>query len=150
MERTVMGGKALNAEFRRRLYQGASVSMAVIFGIVGLLFLLIPENVLHFFNRISPGLGFIESPAGGTGFYLILAVGYMYLVTLLACMMVRHPENPFFPILLINGKAASSVLSFALFFLHHPFLIYVANGIVDGSIAVGVYFLFRKTREKAG
>lgn len=145
----VMSEKALHAEFWHRLYKRTSLSLAIIFGIVGLVFLLIPGNVMHFFNTISPCLGFIESPVQGTGFYLILAVGYMYLVTLLACLMVRHPENPFLPILLINGKSASSVLSFGLFFLHGPFLIYVTNGIVDGIIALCVFILFRKTRMKA-
>ena len=144
-----MSGKPLPEEFWRRLYKRSSLVLAVIFGIVGLLFLLIPADVLRFFNKISPGLGFIESPAHGTGFYLVLAVGYMYLVTLLACLMARHPENPYFPILLINGKSASSVLSFALFFLHGPFLIYLANGIIDGLIALCVFVLFRKTRKRA-
>ena len=143
-----MSEKTFSDVFWNRLYKSTSLYLAVIFGIVGLLFLLIPENVLYFFNRISPSLGFIESPTQGMGFYLILAVGYMYLVTLLACLMARHPGNPYFPILLINGKSASSVLSFGLFFLHGPFLIYLTNGIIDGLIALCVFILFRKTRNR--
>jgi len=143
-----MSEKAMQSDIRRPLYKGTSLSLAVVFGIVGMVFLLIPGDVLSFFNRISPGLGFTESPVQGTGFYLVLAVGYMYLVTLLACLMARHPDNPIFPILLINAKSASSVLSFALFLLHGPFLIYLANGLIDGSIALCVFILFRKIRNR--
>jgi hypothetical protein len=150
MEETGMRDKALTSNFRLRLYIRTSLALAVIFGVVGLLFLLIPQRVIDFFNRISPGLGFIETQDTGTGPYLVLAVGYMVLVTLLACLMARHPENPYFPALLITGKASSSLLSFAMFLLLGPYLIYLANGIVDGTIALSVYVLFRKTRMKAG
>ncbi|MBN2010646.1 hypothetical protein JW960_14970 [candidate division KSB1 bacterium] len=118
----------------------------IIFGIVGLIFLLIPDQVLTFFNRLSAPLGFMEAPLTGFGFYLILAVGYMYLVTILAYMMFKNPGNTDFPLLLIHGKSASSLLSFALFIVHGQFLIYVTNGIVDGLIALGVFLLFRKVR----
>ena len=145
-----MEERALIPDSRLRLYRRTSLALAAVFGTVGLLFLLIPQRVIDFFNRISPGLGFLESPDCGTGFYIVLAVGYMVLVTWLAFLMARHPENPHFPMLLIGGKASSSVLSFAMFAVQGPYLVYLANGIVDGTIALGVYLLFRKTRVKAG
>jgi hypothetical protein len=150
MEEAGVKDKALTSNFWLRLYSRTSLSLAVIFGIVGMLFLLIPQRVIDFFNRLSPGLGFIESPDCGTGFFLVLAVGYMVLVTLLACLMARHPGNPHFPLLLITGKASSSVLSFVMFAIQGPYLVYLVNGIVDGTIALCVYVLFRKTRAKAG
>jgi len=142
--------KASAADFWLGMYRRTNVVMAGIFGIVGLLFLLIPQRVIDFFNRISPGLGFAETQDSGTGFYLILAVGYMVLVTLLAWLAARHPEDRHFPMLLITGKAASSVLSFAAFMMYGPYLIYLANGIVDGTISLCVLFLFRKSRDRDG
>jgi hypothetical protein len=132
------------------LYRRVSICLSVIFGAVGLIFLTIPDRTLSFFNRLSPPLGFTEAPVHGMGFFLILAVGYMYLVTLLAGLMAKHPENRFFPMLLIQGKCASSVLSFAFFAFHGPFLIYAANGVIDGSIALTVWILFRHTRKQGG
>jgi hypothetical protein len=139
-----------HSEFWRRLYRLVSLSLSITFGIVGFIFLTIPGYVLNFFNKISPYIGFLESPVHEIGFYLILAVSYMYLVTLLAYLMYKHPENPSFPFLLINGKSASSIISFALFIIHGQYLIYVTNGIVDGLIALGVFLLFRKVRRKNG
>jgi hypothetical protein len=150
MEETGVRDKALTSDFWPLMYRRTSLALAVIFAVVGLLFLLIPQRVIDFFNRLSPALGFIETPDCGTGFFLVLAVGYMVLVTLLACLAARHPANPHFPMLLIAGKASSSVLSFAMFALQGPYLIYLANGIVDGTIALCVFVLFRKTRIKAG
>jgi hypothetical protein len=150
MEETDVKDKSMTSNFWLRMYRRTSIAMAGIFAIVGLLFLLIPQGVIDFFNRLSPGLGFIEMQDRGTGFFLVLAVGYMVLVTLLACLMARHPANPHFPMLLISGKASSSILSIAMFLLLGPYLIYLANGIVDGTIALLVYVLFRKTRMKTG
>jgi hypothetical protein len=134
----------------RALYRRTSLLMAVVFGAVGILFLAIPVKVLTFFNAMSPALGFRESPVPAAGFYLVLAVAYMVVVTLLACRMARHPDEPAFPALLVHAKSASSILSFVLFAFHGPFLIYAVNGVVDGLIALAVFLLFRKVRgEKA-
>jgi hypothetical protein len=81
-------------------------------------------------------------PAGpSAGFYLVLAVAYMYLVTLPAGWMFLRPENDTLPVLLINTKAASSLLSFGLFAAREPALIYLVNGAVDGLLALGVLIL---------
>jgi uncharacterized membrane protein YhhN len=139
-----MSKKEYHAGLWYRMYKLTSLSLSIIFGIVGLIFLVIPEHVLNFFNKISPSLGFMESPVQGVGFYLILAVAYMYLVMMLAYLMYKHPENPTFPFLLISGKSASSILSFVVFVIDYQFLIYLTNGIVDGLIAIGVFLLSRK------
>jgi hypothetical protein len=145
-----MSEKKQRNAFWIRLYRRAGICLSVIFGAVGLIFLILPDQTLSFFNRLSPPLGFTEAPVHGMGFFLILAVGYMYLVTLLAGLMAKHPENRYFPMLLIHGKCASSVLSFAFFALHGPFLIYAANGVIDGSIALAVWILYRNTRTQVG
>jgi hypothetical protein len=127
-----------------KTYRFISLLLAFLFAITGLLFLLIPDRVLALFNDFSAALGMHESPVAGWHFYLILAVGYMYLVTFLAFSMYRHPKNKYFPQLLTHAKLASSLLSLALFLLHAHYLIYLANFLVDGAIGVTVTILYLK------
>ncbi len=82
-------------------------------------------------------------------FFLILAVAYMYLVALLAFLMFLHPGNTLFPWMLINAKGATAVISICLVLLHGVYIVYIMNGIVDGSIALGVFMLSRKMRKGA-
>jgi hypothetical protein len=132
---------------RTRFYRAASLGMAVTFAVVGLTFLVAPTAVTAAFDALSLRAGL--APAGAAaGFYLTLAVAYMYLVTLLAGWMALRPENPMLPVLLINAKAASSLLSFGLFAFGAPALIFLANGVVDGLIAVGVWLLYRGMQHK--
>ena len=125
------------------VYRTASLIMAVVFAVVGLLFLSCSDGVLAFFNRVSDAIGFPGGPEHAAGFYLGLAVGYMYLVTVIAFMMWRYPRDRVLPLLLINGKAASAILSLGLFVFQQPLLIYATNAVVDGAIAVGVLFLHK-------
>ena len=124
-----------------RLYKSVSVFLAVVFAVVGVIFLFVPDGVLSLFNNLSDLLGMQTAPLQGGGFYLILAVAYMYLVTLLAMLMFRLPENRVYPFILINAKAASSVLSLLLFIFFHPYLVFLANCVVDGAIAAVVAIL---------
>ena len=129
-------------------YRIVGMGMAVIFGLVGVMFLLFPGTGLEFFNSMSAALGMEPSPVTGASFYLILAVGYMYLVALLAFRIYQQPDDPSFPLLLAHAKLASSALSFGLFILSKPYLIYLANGIVDGSIGLFVFLLYRRLKKK--
>ena len=87
-----------------------------------------------------------ELVSGENKFYVILAVAYMYLVTMLAALMYVNPEQTVYPLLLANGKAASATLSLLFFFLDKPLLIYLTNGIVDGLIGVLVVVMYRSIR----
>lgn len=58
-----------------KYYKKISVAMALLFSIVGLIFLVVPNGVLSFFNSLSIEIGMKESPINGMGFYLILASG---------------------------------------------------------------------------
>ena len=98
---------------------------------------------------ISGYLGMKPSPVHGQGFYLILAVGYMYLVTLLAYRMYKQPENSSFPLLLAHGKLFSSILSFGLFIFQQPYLIYLTNSIVDGLIGIVALYFYQKVKMSA-
>jgi len=128
------------------MYRVLSLALAVTFAAVGLLFLFAPDATIGFFNSFSPWFGVSPAPASGWDFYLILAVGYMYLVTVLAFMMFRHPDNRTFPLMLAHAKLASSVLSLVLFLLHAHYLIYIANFAVDGFIGVAVLLTYLRMR----
>jgi len=128
------------------MYRVMSLALMVAFAATGLLFLLSPDTAIGFFNNLSSSFGMSPAPANGWDFYLILAVGYMYVVTLLAFMMFRHPDNRSFPLLLANAKLASSILSLALFLLQAHYLVYLANFAVDGMIGVVVLVAYLRMR----
>jgi hypothetical protein len=136
-------------QFWHQCYRLVSLALSMIFGVVGIVFMVIPTQVLDLFNDISLRLGMPESPAQGASFFLILAVAYMYLVSMLAYMMYRNPENSSYPLLLISGKAASSIVSILFIIVHGHILIYMVNAITDGSIALGVFLLNRNIRGRS-
>jgi hypothetical protein len=130
-----------------KAYKVFSLILAVVFAIVGITFLLIPDRVIVLFNELSSSVGMATVPVVGYNFYHILAVGYMYLVTILAALMYRYPKNTVYPLLLCHGKIATATLSFLMFFLHKPSMLYLGNGIVDGGIGIVVLLIyFRKKR----
>lgn len=129
-----------------RTYRSISLALMLLFAVTGILFLSIPDKVLALFNTLSSFPGMLQSPVTGWSFFLILAAGYMYLVTILAFLMFRHPDNRFFPLLLTHAKLASSVISLFLFLLHAQYLIYLANFIIDGAIGIIVLTLYLKMR----
>ena len=63
------------------------------------------------------------------------------MVTLLAWQMARHPDIRAFPWLLVHAKAASAVICLGLFALQEQYLLYLANFVVDGAIALFVWRL---------
>lgn len=130
-----------------KIYKPTNLLLIFVFAIVGMLFLVIPDQVLIFFNNISSHWGMAQSPVIGHNFYLILAAGYMYLVTVLAFLMFRNPEVRQYPMLLAHAKLTSSFLSLMLFLFHAHYLIYLANFIIDGFIGLAaLYFYFKLQR----
>jgi hypothetical protein len=131
-----------------KIYKTLSFILMLLFAITGILFLGFPDKVLMFFNTLSSSLGMRQSPVTGWDFYLILAVGYMYLVTFLALMMFKHPNNHYFPLLLTNAKLASSILSLSVFLLQEQYLIYLTNFVIDGVIGIIFLTLYLKIRRR--
>lgn len=119
-----------------RLYKLFSLTCTVIFAVVGFVFLFYPNAVLIFFNSLSRHWGWAPSPVQGASFYLTLAAAYMYLVTVLAFQMYRHPEENIYPSLLAQGKLASSLFSIFLFLTEQHYLVYFANFVIDGCIGL--------------
>ncbi len=131
-----------------RVYKLFGLTAAIIFAVVGMIFLFFPDVALTFFNGMSGYFGLPPSPLQGTGFYLALASAYMYVVTLLAYRMFRYPEQRIYPFLLAQAKLASSFISIYLFLKHQPYLIYFANFVVDGFIGItAIYFMKMKKQE---
>ncbi len=126
---------------RPALVRMTGFSLAGTFALVGIVFLAIPEKVLAAFNRLASGLGWPASPTAGYTLYLALAAGYMYVVTLLAWKIARHPGERVYPTLLVHAKAASAVICLALFAFQEQYLLYLANFVVDGAIALFVWQL---------
>ncbi len=129
-----------------KFYRTISLAFCIIFFIVGLIFLVLPGKILFFFNTLSRYVGMSPSPVEGVDLYLALAVAYMYLVSLITYLMYRHPENPHFPLLLANGKTASSLLSLLLFAAHRPYLTFLVNFVVDGLIGMVAWVFYAKLK----
>jgi hypothetical protein len=130
------------------VYRYISVGMAMIFALVGILFLFMSSGVVIFFNQVSVSIGMEQAEPCRENFFVILSVAYMYIVALLAFLMFRNPEEVVFPFLLFNAKAASSVISILLFVIDGHLLIYITNGIVDGTIGLLVIVMYRSVKGK--
>lgn len=131
-----------------KTYKLISFSLMMAFIAVGMVFLLIPGQVLDFFNSLSSFFGLPLIPVQAAGFYNILAAGYMYLVTVIAFMMFRHPEIPSFPLLLAHGKFASSALSLCFAVALEPYLIFLVNCVADGLISLIALNYYVKLKKK--
>ena len=136
-------------ERSRAPYRAFSLSLAVVFALVGGVFLFLPREMLTFFNAVSRRLGMIEGPAERS-FFGVLAAAYMYVVTILAWFMYRFPGEKIYPLILGQAKLASSLLSFLMFFFHAPWLVYLVNGIVDGGLGLIVLMMFFRVRAASG
>lgn len=132
----------------KKVYCSISLAMVIIFVVVGFIFLLLPDEVIGFFNQISLYIGMASLELTTVNFYLILAVAYMYLVSVLAFLMYRNPTEKIYPLLLAHGKLASSSLSLLFFFSRGQYLIYLANFIIDALLGLLALYLYRFVRDK--
>ncbi len=135
-------------ERSRASYRAFSLGLAVVFALVGGVFLFLPREMMTFFNAVSRRLGMIEGPAERS-FFGVLAAAYMYVVTVLAWRMFRFPGEKIYPLILGQAKIASSLLSFLMFFFQAPWLVYLVNGIVDGGLGLVVLMVFLRVRAAA-
>src|SRR5438046_10450649 len=117
----------------RRLFAG----LAVAFAATGLVFFLCPDGTLGVLNAAGSPLGFPPAPPSPLRFWLSLGLAYMVLVTLLAAAIARDPRGraPLMPIL-AAGKATSSLTCAGYFVTSSPAFIYLANALVDGTLAL--------------
>jgi len=127
-----------------KFYRVLMLLLAIAFGLFGALVLFVPYRILALFNALSPVAGLPPGPVEPTGFFVILAAAYMYTVMYVAAMIYLHPRHQLLPLVLVHGKAMSSILSLGFFLFSAPLLIYAANFVVDGVIALFVWVLRNK------
>ena len=113
-------------------------SLAASFATVGALFFLFPDGTIRFMNVVGSVFGdFTPAPASALRFWLSLATGYMVLVTTLALQAQRDLQRHRDLLLLLAlGKATSSLTCWVFYRYSLDAFIYLANFLVDGSIAV--------------
>ena len=113
------------------------VGLAVAFAATGLLFFLFPDGTIRALNAAGSPFGFPPAPASALRFWLSLGLAYMVLVTLLAAAIARDPRGraDLMPIL-AAGKATSSLTCLGYFVAAQPAFVYLANALVDGSLAI--------------
>ena len=129
-------------------------ALAAAFAVTGLLFFCFPDATVATLNAAGRPLGFPPAPASALRFWLSLAVAYMMLVTLLAAAIARDPRGraDLMPIL-AAGKATSSLTCAGYFVASSPAFIYLANALVDGTLALtvlGAYGFVWSTSETGG
>lgn len=117
---------------------------------VGTLFFLFPNGTIDTLNGIGGIFGFPDAPHLAHRFWLGLAVAYMAVVTTLAWMISEAPSERriLMPPLAI-GKAVSSGTCLLFLIFDRPYFIYLANFLVDGGIALGVWWTWRLTHPLA-
>jgi hypothetical protein len=113
-------------------------SLVGAFVVVGLLFLITPDGVLHRLQQLGEALGsFSRPPHSQEKLWLGLAVAYMTVISGVA-IVVASDVGRYRPLLLVlaAGKAVSS-LTCLFYFIEEDVFAYLANFVVDGSL-VGV------------
>jgi hypothetical protein len=114
--------------------------------VTGLLFLLIPYPVVRFLNYIG-GLFGLAPLDTGHQFYVVLAVAYMALVSAFCWVAVTGSRVQALPVrLLIFGKTMSSLLALLFFVVDVHAFAFLANFVVDGSIALVTWASYRAAK----
>jgi hypothetical protein len=106
------------------------------FVVVGLLFLITPDGVLHRLGQLGDQLGsFAPAPHSQEKLWLGLAVAYMTVIAGIA-LLVAGDVARYRPLLLVlaAGKAVSS-LTCLVYFIDDNVFAYLANFVVDGLLA---------------
>jgi drug/metabolite transporter (DMT)-like permease len=111
--------------------------LAITFAVVGILFISTPDGVIGTLDDVGDWFGgFSSGPATDEKFWLALAFAYMTIITGLAVVISLDPRR-YRPMLLVlaAGKTASSLAAGAFFVFDREVFIYLANFVVDASLA---------------
>lgn len=129
---------------RERLYRLVLQVFAVSFAVVGILFIVTPDQIVRNLDAFGTVLGTFEpTPRSELRFWVSLAFAYMVLVTLLAGVAQRDLRRyrHLLPIL-AAGKAASSLTCLLYYGLSLAAFPYLANFFIDGSITLVVLWIW--------
>lgn len=129
--------------------------LAITFAVVGILFVATPDGVIGTLDDVGDWFGgFSSGPATDEKFWLALAFAYMTVIAGLALVISLDPRR-YRPMLLVlaAGKTASSLAAGAYFAFDRSVFIYLANFVVDASLAltaVACFALLGGAREIEG
>ena len=127
--------------------------LAATFGIVGLLFIVVPDGTLTALDDFGEWLPLGQfSPAPETLQQLWLALGFSYMVVITGiCLVVQADVVRYRPLLLVlaAGKAASSLVALGAYLFDDDVFAYLLNFLVDGFL-VGVSLLLWSVAGKVG
>jgi hypothetical protein len=118
--------------------------LAATFGVVGILFISVPDGVLDVISDLGDAIGsFPRAPETVEKFWLALGFAYMVVITGI-CIAVQADVARFRPFLLVlaAGKTASSLGALGFFVFDDDVFIYLLNAIVDGGLAILSVFLW--------
>ena len=120
--------------------------LATTFLIVGLIFFLFPDGTIDVLNATGALFGFPPAPHLAHRFWLGLGTAYMAVVTWLAFAISQAPaEHRILMPPLALGKAVSSGTCLLFLIFERAYYIYLANFLVDGAIAVFVFWTWQIT-----
>ena len=128
--------------------------LAITFAVVGILFISTPDGVIGTLDDVGDWFGgFTAGPPTEEKFWLALAFAYMTVITGLALVISLDPRR-YRPMLLVlaAGKTASSLAAGAFFVFDREVFIYLANLVVDASlagIALACFAILRPTAIEA-
>jgi hypothetical protein len=128
--------------------------LAITFAVVGILFIANPDGVIGRLDQVGDWLGDLPSgPPTEEKFWLALGFAYMVVITGLALVISFDPRR-YRPMLLVlaAGKTASSLAAGGFYVFDREVFIYLANFVVDASlaaIALGCFALLRPARIEA-
>ena len=128
--------------------------LALTFAVVGILFIANPDGVIGRLDQVGDWLGdFPSGPPTEEKFWLALGFAYMVVITGLALVISLDPRR-YRPMLLVlaAGKTASSLAAAGFYVFDREVFIYLANFVVDASlaaIALGCFALLRPAQIEA-
>jgi drug/metabolite transporter (DMT)-like permease len=119
--------------------------LAASFAVVGACFIIAPDGTLNTISDLGDKIGdFPRAPETTEQFWLALAFAYMVVITGI-CLVAQADVARYRPMLLVlvAGKAASSLAALGFFLFDDNVFIYLLNFIVDGYLAVNVFVTWK-------
>jgi hypothetical protein len=119
--------------------------LAASFAVVGACFIIAPDGTLNTISDLGDWIGnFPRAPETTEQFWLALAFAYMVVITGI-CLVAQADVARYRPMLLVlvAGKAASSLAALGFFLFDDNVFIYLLNFIVDGYLAINVFVCWK-------
>jgi nitric oxide reductase large subunit len=118
--------------------------LAVSFAVTGILFIAVPSGLLDVLSDVGEWFG-NDNRAPHTQEYLWLALSFAYMVLITVICLVAQTDVVRYRVLiliLVFGKAASSLAALAFFLTQGQVFVYLLNFLVDGFLALAALWLW--------